>query len=148
MGKNSFEIITNVRNIRSSKQISPKELMPLQINGHPEEFSPLSDSIRKLAHISEIGFSPEKPEHCFNFVVKSTEFYLISDDAVDIEAERAAMEKDLAYQEGFLKSVDKKLSNEKFVNGAPEKVVEMERKKKADAEAKIKALKEGLAKLG
>ncbi len=147
-GEELFEIVANIRNIRSSKQISPKELMPLVINMHAEEFSPLSDSIKKLANISDIQFSPEKPEHCFSFVVHSTEFYLVSEGAVDVEAERANMEKELAYQQGFLASVEKKLSNEKFVSGAPEKVVEMERKKKADAESKIKALQEGLAKLG
>jgi valyl-tRNA synthetase len=80
-------------------------------------------------------------------MVKSTEFFIPLEGKLDAEKEREALLKDLEYQRGFMTSVDKKLSNEKFVSSAPPKVIEMERKKKADAEAKIKALEESLARL-
>ena len=80
-------------------------------------------------------------------MVKSTEFFVPLEGKIDAEKEREVILKDLEYQRGFMISVDKKLSNEKFVSSAPPKVIEMERKKKADAEAKIKALEESLARL-
>jgi valyl-tRNA synthetase len=82
-----------------------------------------------------------------SFLVRSTEFFIPLEGKVDVEKERESLLKDLDYQKGFLVSVDKKLSNEKFVAGAKAEVVEAERKKKADAEAKIKALEESLARL-
>ena len=146
-GDQLFEILTQIRNIRNARQLAQKEILPLTINGQSADFESLIPSIQKLGNIGEIDFAATKPDNCFSFVVGSNEFYLQSNQAVDTEAEIEALEKDLAYQKGFLNSVDKKLSNEKFVNGAPEKVVEMEKKKKADAEAKIKALEESLSKL-
>ncbi|MDH5609341.1 MAG: valine--tRNA ligase [Cyclobacteriaceae bacterium] len=143
-----FEVISNVRNIRNSKQLSPKEAMPLIINGAAEHYAAIESSLCKLANLSSVRYSDQKPEQCFGFVIKSTEYYLEAAQHIDVEAERENLRKELAYTLGFLQSIDKKLGNEKFVASAPEKVVEMERKKKADAEAKIKTLEEGLAKLG
>ena len=80
-------------------------------------------------------------------MVNTTEFFVPLEGKIDTEKEREAILKDLEYQRGFMESVDKKLSNEKFVSSAPQKVIEMERKKKADAEAKIKSLEESLARL-
>ena len=142
-----FDIVTNVRNIRNSKQLSPKEKLPLIINDDTETFGNLTASVIKLANLSEVSFSSEKPENCYNFVIQSTEFYLKSNTSVDIASEKTNIEKEIAYNKGFLNSVNKKLGNEKFMAGAPEKVVQMELKKKADAEAKIHALMENLAKL-
>ena len=142
-----FEVISSIRNTRNNKGISPKEALPLVINGKSEDFEELEDVLTKLANINGISYSSEKPEHCFSFIVKSTEFYLEASDAIDVEAEKETLQKDLEYQKGFLKKVEKKLSNEKFVNNAPDQVVEMERQKKADAEAKIKAIEDSLAQL-
>ncbi len=146
-GSKFFEILTQIRNLRNAKQLSPKEVLPLTINGESQNFNSIRTSLQKLGNIGEIDFSSSKPDNCFSFVVGPTEFYLHSPQGVDTEAEIASLEKELSYNLGFLKSVEKKLSNDKFVSGAPEKVVAMERKKKADAEAKIKALEESLAKL-
>ncbi|MBV6646254.1 MAG: valine--tRNA ligase [Cyclobacteriaceae bacterium] len=142
-----FEITSQIRNIRNSKQLSPKEPLPLHINVQTGKFANLESSIQKLANITSIIYTQEKPDQCYSFVVRSSEFYLVSTGSVDTKAEKANLEKELDYTKGFLKVVDKKLSNERFVNGAPPQVVDTERKKKADAEAKIKTLEESLAKL-
>ena len=81
------------------------------------------------------------------FVVKSTEFFIPLEGKIDAGKERESILKDLEYQRGFIASVNKKLENDKFMSGAPQQVIEMERKKKADAEAKIRSLEESLARL-
>lgn len=142
-----FDIVSNVRNVRNSKQLGLKDLLPLTINASNDAYSLLVPSIQKLGNISEVEFTDQKPENAFSFVVSSTEFHLIAGNQVDTEAERANLQKELDYTRGFLASVMKKLGNERFVNGAPEQVVAAEQKKKADAEAKIKTLEESLDRL-
>ena len=137
-----FEISSNVRNIRSSKGISPKEALEL-ITG-ADSVATIGDSLKKLANVSRIS-DEEKPTNAFSFVIGSDEFFIPASDTIDLEEERKKIEEELKYAKGFKTSVEKKLSNERFVNNAPEKVVEMERKKLADAEAKIKTLEESLA---
>lgn len=139
-----FEITSAVRNIRSSKGISPKETFELTAN--TSVVDSIHESLKKLANISAIK-SGEKPANAFSFVVGSDEFFIPATENIDIEAEKKKIEEELNYTKGFMKSVEKKLSNEKFVNGAPEQVVAMERKKLADAEAKVKTLEESLASL-
>ena len=142
-----FDIVSNVRNVRNSKQLGQKDLLPLSINASEDEYAAIIPCIQKLGSVSDIQFTDQKPENSFSFVVSSTEFSLVAGDQVDAEAERANLEKELEYTRGFLNSVMKKLSNERFVNGAPEKVVAMEQKKREDAEAKIKTLEESLSRL-
>ncbi len=142
-----FEIVNNIRNVRSSKGLPKHEALPLTINAQEGEYAALIPSIEKLGVISDVRFSSEKPASSFSFVVAATEFHLEAEGMVDTEAEREKLQKELDYARGFLNSVMKKLSNEKFVNGAPEKVVAAEQKKKADAEAKIKTLEESLQRL-
>ncbi|WP_420318391.1 valine--tRNA ligase [Ekhidna sp.] len=139
-----FEITSAVRNIRSSKGISPKEAFELTTNA--KSVGSISNALKKLANLSEIK-SGEKPENSFSFVVGSDEFFVPASDNIDIEAEKKKIEEELNYTKGFMKSVEKKLSNERFVNNAPDQVVAMERKKLADAEAKVKTLEESLASL-
>lgn len=139
-----FEITSAVRNIRSSKGISPKEAFELITNTNAVET--IGASLMKLANLSDLQ-SGDKPDNAFSFVVGSDEFFIPASDNVDMEAEKKKLEEELNYTRGFMKSVEKKLSNERFVNNAPEKVVEIERKKLADAEAKIKTLEESLAAL-
>jgi valyl-tRNA synthetase len=142
------EIITQVRNARSSKGLSPKE--PLKLNMDPsidagiKNFQPI---IEKLGNLSEVQVTKDKEGSGTSFLVRSLEFFIPFDTAIDPEKEKASLLKDLEYQRGFLNSVSKKLENERFVSSAPAHVLEMERKKKADAEAKIKALEESLARL-
>jgi len=137
-----FEITSGVRNIRSSKGISPKEAFELTTNAHA--VGGIAESLKKLANLSGIE-TGEKPANAFSFVVGSDEYFIPASENVDMEAEKSKMEEELKYAKGFKASVEKKLSNERFVNNAPAQVVEMERKKLADAEAKIKTLEESLA---
>jgi valyl-tRNA synthetase len=134
----AFEIITEIRNFRNSKGISPKESMTLFVKTGEQilvkSFWPI---IKKLSNLSEVAMTTEKIQSAAGFVVKSTEFFIPLEGKIDTEKERELLLKELAYQRGFLAAVEKKLSNEKFVASAPEKVIEMERKKKEDAEAKI-----------
>ncbi|MEM7298845.1 MAG: class I tRNA ligase family protein, partial [Bacteroidota bacterium] len=139
-----FEMTSSVRNIRSSKGISPKEELELISNSH--SVGAIGESLKKLANLSLIR-EGAKPESAFSFVVGSEEFHIPASENVDLEAERKKLEEELNYTKGFKTSVEKKLSNERFVNNAPEKVVEIERKKLADAEAKIRTLEESLASL-
>ncbi|WP_258103320.1 valine--tRNA ligase [Marinoscillum sp. MHG1-6] len=145
---NLFELVSNIRNLRSSKGLSPKEELELIIKtSEKEKFQSLISSIQKLANVSNITFGADKPEQCVSFVQGADEFFVPLNIEIDVEAEKEKLRTELEYAKGFLASVDKKLSNEKFVNGAPAKVVENEQKKKADAEAKIKAIEESLAAL-
>jgi valyl-tRNA synthetase len=143
-----FDVVSQVRNLRASKGMSPKEALDLTINAkNPELYSRFEAVLTKLANLSSLAFA-EKVDNAMSFVVKTDECFVPMGDSINIEEEKANIQKELEYTRGFLSSVLKKLSNERFVAGAPAQVIEMERKKQADAEAKIKVLEEGLAKLG
>ena len=103
--------------------------------------------IRKLGNIDRVNESDPKPEGSFTFRVGANEYAIPLEGSVDVEAEIEKLKEELKYQKGFLNSVQKKLSNERFVNNAPDQVVAIERKKEADAELKIKALSEQLESL-
>ena len=138
-------IISEIRNIRNSKQISPKEALPLAIKTNSDiSYETYFDIIIKLANISEIGYSTEKVSGAASFLAGRDEFYISLAGNIDAEAERERITKELEYLEGFLKAVNGKLSNERFVQNAKPEIVENERRKKADAEAKIASLKENL----
>ena len=147
-GTFAFEIVTQIRNLRNAKGISPKDAFKLIAKPDSkktiEGFSPV---IQKLANLKELSYSNEKVASASSFLVGTTEFFVPMDGKVDKEKEREQILKDIEYQKGFLISVDKKLSNEKFVINAKPEVIEIERKKKADAEAKIKSLEESLKSL-
>lgn len=100
-----------------------------------------------MANLNSVEFA-SNVDNALSFVVKSDEFFIPMGDQLDVEKERENLQKELDYTRGFLASVSKKLSNERFVSNAPEAVVAAEKKKMADAEGKIKALEENLAKLG
>ena len=133
------EIIAGVRNMRNSKGLSPKEVLDLYIKGNsPAMFNGI---ICKLGCVGKIESVTEKVKGALSFMIGTTECFVPMSQNIDKEAELKKLQDELKYAEGFLASVMKKLSNEKFVNGAPEKVVAVERQKKADAESKIAALK-------
>jgi len=136
-----FEITSGVRNIRNSKGISPKENLDLV---SAAKVSGIGSSLEKLANVT-FKSSKDKPENSFSFVIGSDEFFIPATENVDVESEKKKLEEELKYTKGFMNSVSKKLSNERFVSGAPEQVVASERKKLADAEAKIKTLEESLS---
>jgi valyl-tRNA synthetase len=144
-GELLFELTSNIRNLRSSKGLSPKESLDLIIKTtNQEDFTSIYSSVQKLGNVKDITFSNQKPENASSFVLGANEFFVPLNLEIDTQAERQKLEEELRYAQGFLKSVEKKLSNEKFVNGAPAQVVENEKKKKADAEAKIKAIEASL----
>ncbi|MGR3810498.1 valine--tRNA ligase [Jiulongibacter sp. NS-SX5] len=141
-----FELVSWVRNTRQLKQISPKEELPLGIKtADKATYERLASVISKLANISEISFVDEAEGT--TTVIKGDEFGLDLGGNVDLEEERANMQKELEYALGFKNSVEKKLSNERFVQNAKPEIVQRERDKLADAESKIKALEEALAKM-
>lgn len=143
-----FEVVSQVRNLRASKGMSPKEALDLTVNAKNEAmYTRFKSVLIKLANLSSLAFG-DKVENAISFVVKSDECFVPMGDTINVEEEKANIQKELDYTKGFLNSVMKKLSNERFVSGAPAQVIEMERKKQADAEAKIKALEESLSKLG
>lgn len=140
-----IELVAAVRNLRNQKRISPKEKLELyQFSNKKENYSELNPIIIKLCNLSTFNYTTSKIEGAYSFLIKTLEFYIPLQGNIDFEAEIERLKKELEYNKGFLLSVQKKLSNEKFVKNAPEKVIEMERKKQADAEAKIKAIEEQL----
>jgi valyl-tRNA synthetase len=142
------ETVTGIRNIRKSNNIAFKDAIDLLVNegskGYNTRFNAV---IQKLGHIAQIEKIDEDLKGAVSFRVKTSSFFIDLGDQVDVEAELQKLEEELNYTKGFLNSVLKKLSNERFVNNAPESVVETERKKQADAEDKIKALEERIATL-
>ncbi|MBQ8958765.1 MAG: valine--tRNA ligase [Bacteroidales bacterium] len=137
------EVINNVRKVRSDKNIAFRDAIQLVVKGTANK--DFDCVIAKLCNVSEISYVAEAPAGAFGFFVGSTEFFVPLTDNVDVEAEIKKLEEELKYAQGFLKSVEGKLSNERFVNGAPAAVVEKERKKKSDAEAKIAVIEQQLA---
>ena len=145
----AFEVTTQVRNLRNAKGISPKESFKLLYKSIGElSFTGFESVVSKLANLSEITSIDVNPETAFSFVIKGDEYFVPVEGGVDLEKEKEALQKELDYSKGFIISVNKKLSNERFVNNAPEQVILNERKKLADAEAKVKALEEQLIAIG
>jgi len=143
-----IELVTALRNLRNTKNISPKTALPLVIRTDSRvRYETLAALIQKLANVSEITFAGEQADG-MSFLVRSDEFFVDLAGEVDVEAERETLLADLAYTEGFLASVTKKLSNERFVQNAKGDIVEKERQKQADAEAKIVTIREALVRLG
>ena len=140
------EVVSGIRTIRLQKGIAQKDTLELQVVGN-NPVEKLNAVISKMGNLSAITVVESKGEGTASFMVGTTEYAVPLGNMIDIEAEIAHLETDLKYQEGFLQSVLKKLSNEKFVSKAPAQVIDIERKKQADAETKIAALKESLATL-
>ena len=137
-GHLAFSIVTQIRNVRANKGLSPKETLNLYQNAE----SPIGGFwpvVKKLANINQVN--GQKPVGS-SFLVDRIEFTVQLEGKIDVEKEKEEIEKEIVYYRGFLISVEKKLGNEKFVSGAPPAVIENERKKKADAEAKIRTLEE------
>lgn len=140
------DIISNIRSIRLQKNIAQKEALELQVLGE-NPVAEFNAVIQKMCNLSSIEVVENKAEGAASFMVGTTEFAVPLGNMIDAEAEIARMEAELKHKEGFLQGVLKKLSNEKFVNNAPAAVLEMERKKQADAESIINSLKESIAAL-
>lgn len=144
----AIEVISGIRNIRKQNNLVNKVEINLGIvksNHHPEE---LDEVIKKMGNIQDLTYIEDKMANAFSFIVKNSSYYIPFGDSIDVEAEKEKVEEELEYTKGFLKSVQKKLGNERFVNNAPEQVVNIEKRKLLDAQEKIKILEEKLANLG
>jgi len=139
-------VVSGIRAIRNAKNIAQKETLELQVTGQ-NTLAAYDSIVEKMANTGKIQVVGSKAEDASVFMVGTAEYAVLLGNLIDVEAERKKAEAEVARLEGFLKGVEKKLSNERFVAGAPAAVVELERKKKHDAETKIAALKETLAKL-
>ena len=144
------EVIAGVRNIRNTRNLSPKESLDVSYIAKDDRFqvSRFEGIIRKLANVGKMEAVSEKPAGALSFMIGTTECFVPMSQNVDKDAELKKLNEELKYAEGFLASVLKKLSNEKFVNGAPAAVIEKERNKQRDAETKIAALKAQIENLG
>ena len=140
------EVIGGIRTIRLQKNIAQKEALSLQVAGE-SPVATFNAVISKLCNLTSIESVENKAEGSASFMVGTTEYAVPLGNLINVEEELKKLEADLKYNEGFLQSVLKKLSNEKFVSKAPANVIEMERKKQADAESKIASLKESIAAL-
>jgi valyl-tRNA synthetase len=142
-----FEIVTNIRNLRSTKNISPKTALPLAIKTENQPlYRKFEGLLSKLANVSDITYTTDKADG-MSFLVKADEFFVNLEGELDVAAEIENLQKELEYTLGFKKSVEAKLSNERFVQNAKADIVEKERQKLADAEAKIATLQEALARM-
>ena len=139
------DIIAGVRTIRLQKNIPNREQLALHVLGSFSNAN--AEVIRKMANLSDIAEVAEKDPTASSFLIGTTEYAVPLGNNINVEEELKKQEADLKYLQGFLKSVNAKLGNERFVNNAPAQVVEAERKKKADAESKIKTLEESIARL-
>ena len=140
------EVISNVRSIRLQKNIAQKEALELQVVGE-NPVAAFDAVIIKMCNLSAVTAVEAKADGAAAFMVGTTEYAVPLGNMIDVDAEITRMEAELKHKEGFLQGVLKKLGNEKFVNNAPAAVIEMERKKQADAESIINSLKESIAAL-
>ncbi len=144
------EVIAGVRNIRNTRNISPKEVLEVSYISNDERYKVgrFEGIIRKLANVGKVEAVSEKPAGALSFMIGTAEYFVPMGQNINKEEELKKLQDDLKYAEGFLNSVLKKLSNEKFVNSAPAAVIEKERNKQRDAETKIAALKAQIEALG
>jgi valyl-tRNA synthetase len=141
----TIEVISGIRTIRKDKNIPFKDAIELRIVNNDKASTYFDSVVTKLGNITSLEYVSEKVDGALSYRVKSNEYFIPITGNIDVEAEISKLAEELNYTKGFLKSVQGKLSNEKFVAGAPEKVLEMERKKEADALAKIATIEQSLA---
>ena len=134
------EVVSLIRNFRKQKQIASKEQLGLLIKENRNFCRDMDPIICKLGNLDSIQYVYEKPSGTYSFIVNANEYFIPFSDSIDVKVELEKLKKELEYTEGFLKSVEAKLSNEKFVKNAPQSLVDKERKKQADAKAKIEIL--------
>ncbi|MDR0970099.1 MAG: valine--tRNA ligase [Lentimicrobiaceae bacterium] len=142
------EVINGIRKVRADKNIPFRDSIELFVLDKSNSIDDAFDGvIAKLCNVSNIQYVEKTPENTFGFIIGATEYFVPITENVDIEAEIEKLKEELKYTQGFLISVDKKLSNERFVNSAPADVVDKERKKKADAEARITVIEQQIKSL-
>jgi valyl-tRNA synthetase len=139
------EVIAHLRTIRKENNIANKVEMNLLIKQNGASDKGMDAVIQKIGNLTELTYVNDKVEQAFSFIVQGSEYFVPFAAEIDLEAEIAKLQEELGYTKGFLRSVEQKLNNEKFVSGAPEQVVAVEKKKQADALAKINLLEDKLA---
>lgn len=140
------EVITSIRDARNKNKLKPKDTIKLHIQTEDTAvYKPIETILAKQVNAATISYTNTPVSGGITVVVQKDKFFLETTTVLDNSAQKEQLEKDLAYQKGFLLSVEKKLSNERFVQNAKPEVIEFERKKKADAEDKIKLIEESLA---
>ncbi len=143
----AFEVITQVRNVRSAKNVPNKQKIDLHLKGDLSKYESFSGIIEKLANLNEFREVSKKESQSAGFVIGNDEFFIPLADGIDVEKERERIINELEYTKGFYDSVNKKLLNERFVKNAPEQVVASEKKKLEDAQSKINTLQAALSEL-
>ena len=141
------EVISGIRTIRKEKNISFKEPIKLFVINNIEASTSFDTVIKKMGNVEDLEYISEKIGGALTYRVKSNEYFIPMEGSINVETEIAKLSEELTYTEGFLKSIQAKLNNERFVNNAPEKVVASEKQKEADALAKITTLKNSLSSL-
>lgn len=136
------QVVASIRTVRQEKNIPLKDKLKLYVIKHSEYYNDFDSVVIKLGNLEDVVFTDEKINPSSSFLIKTNEYFIPLGNLINKEEEIKKLEEEIKYAEGFLNSVMKKLSNEKFVNNAPANVIEIEKKKQADAEAKIKILRE------
>lgn len=145
--ENTMEVISGIRTIRKDKNIPFKDSIEFKVMNNDNVSNYFDSVVTKLGNISSLEYVSEKVDGALSFRVKSNEYFIPISGNINVEEEISKLTEELKYIQGFLKSVQAKLSNEKFVNGAPEKVLANEKQKEADALAKIATIEQSLASL-
>jgi valyl-tRNA synthetase len=145
--KLATEIITHIRNIRKKNNIANKVKLEMFVKVNADINKGMDSVISKMGNLSILEYTTDKVENANSFLVQSNEYFIPFGDAIDVDAEKAKLTEELNYTKGFLKGVQKKLSNDKFVAGAPDQVVAIEKKKESDALSKIAVLEDKLTSL-
>jgi valyl-tRNA synthetase len=149
LGNNLKDAITAIRDVRNKNNMKPKDTIKLSIQSDNQQgYELVADILAKQVNADEVNFITDVVAGSITSVVGKDKFYIQSEIAVDASVQKDQLLRDLEYQKGFLEAVNKKLSNERFVQNAKPEIVENERKKQSDAEQKIKAIEESLASLG
>jgi valyl-tRNA synthetase len=143
----TIEVISGIRTIRKDKQIPFKDAIDLKIVNNDKVSNQFDSVVSKLGNISNLAYVAEKLNGALTFRVNGNEYFIPISGSINVAEEIEKLSEELKYLQGFLKSVENKLNNEKFVAGAPEKVLEMERKKQADAISKITTIEQSLSSL-
>lgn len=149
----ALELVTKIRETRNANGVKMADKLEVFVQDSTSaktifEQAGIIEMVEKLANLKSFAFATDEPANSITAISGAEKYFIVLEKAIDTEAERKKMSEELTYQQGFLASIDKKLSNERFVAGAPAQVIDNERKKKSDAEARIKALEEALAKIG
>jgi valyl-tRNA synthetase len=139
------EVITAIRDVRNKNQLKPKDSIKLHIQAEENNFKAIENILARQVNAESVSYTTNAIDNSISVLVNKDKFFIETNQVVDTKIQKEQLEKDLEYLKGFLQSVEKKLSNERFVQNAKPEVIELEQKKKADAVAKIKIIENSLS---